>query len=593
LLGLVFSRGLAALALTLVLALPALAKEGDAGQGPPPHAQGPPEGAGPPQAAENAPGSPGSEQATPPGPPETPASVEQDASPGAAGSAKPKKPHPHAAAASESPGSGSGPQPESAPPRGGGRVERRSAGPSEAPLEPPTPADRRPSGRDNTAAGRLEIDDVQSPAANPVPAAVTFREAVTRTDARPAPAPGKAAAAASSATPESAPSPEGRTRSEPIAPARPLPARVFPRQVRQIVEVVPRELWAAMGALALLALALGASSWITAIRARRLSRQRQALLQEVGLLQAALLPSVPEHLPVSVAYRPANGAAAGGDFYEVFALADGRTALILGGVAGHGRDALARTTFIRYTLRAYLEAGLEPREVVKVGSEAVADHLAAGFATLTVAVHEPDTGRFTYACAGQAPPLVAGSGQPLEPITACSAPPVGVGEPTGFRQTSFTLTDGAVACLYTGGVTEARVGGRLLGVARLEQELDGLPADAGADELLDAIAEKADEITGDMAVCLLRAPAGAPTAGARVEELEVDEREVGDSLEHFLRACGVPLAEVPGILREAGEAARREGSATVRVRLNDFRPGVDVVPGNLVRLEERRRAVRL
>ena len=56
---------------------------------------------------------------------------------------------------------------------------------------------------------------------------------------------------------------------------------------------------------------------------------------------------------------------------------------------------------------------------------------------------------------------------------------------------------------------------------------------------------------------------------------------MGDSLERFLRACGVALGEVPGILREAGEAARREGSATVRVRSGDFRPGVDVVPGNL------------
>ena len=605
--GLVLSRGLAALALTLVLALPALAKEGDAGQGSPSHAQGPPadagagdsagppEGAGPPQAPENAPAAPGSAQATPPGPPETPAAAAPDTAPGESG--RPKKQKPHAAAASESPGSGSDAQPESAPPRGSGRVERRSAGSpdlSEAPGEAIAPADRRrPVGRNTPAAGAPGTNDAQAPAVEPVPAAVTFREAVTRTDAGAAPGSSRLAAAASSATPEPAPSPEGDTRSEPIAPAPPLPVRVVPRQVRQIVEVVPGALWAAMGALALLALALGASSWITAIRARRLSRQRKALLQEVGLLQAALLPSVPEHLPVSVAYRPANGAAAGGDFYEAFALADGRTALILGGVAGHGRDALPRTTFIRYTLRAYLEAGLEPREVVKVGSEALADHLAAGFATLTVAVHEPDTGRFTYACAGHAPPLVAGPGQRHEPITACSAPPVGVGEPTGFRQTTFTLTDGAVACLYTGGVTEARVDGRLLGVARLEQELDNLPAGAGADDLLDAISEKADEITGDMAVCLLRAPAGAPDAGARVEELEVDEREVGDSLEHFLRACGVPLAEVPGILREAGEATRREGSATVRVRLNDFRPGVDVLPGNLVRLEERRRAVRL
>jgi hypothetical protein len=112
--------------------------------------------------------------------------------------------------------------------------------------------------------------------------------------------------------------------------------------------------------------------------------------------------------------------------------------------------------------------------------------------------------------------------------------------------------------------------------------------------LLDAVAAMADEITDDMAICVISAAAEAPATGTRIEELEVDdEHEVGDSLERFLRACGVALADVPGVLREAGEAARREGSVTVRVRANDFRPGVDVVPGNLVRLSERRRATRI
>jgi hypothetical protein len=603
LLGLVISRGLAALALTLVLALPALAKEQDAGNGPPPHAQGPPADAGPaappadagPPPAESQPavddaGPPEQAAGTnPPGPP-----AESDAYPG---KSKAKKPHPHAKAASRPADSAPAGPTESTPPRGTGRVDKRSVGEpdlSEPAPEATGPVDAgKPRDRRAPAPRRAGALLAPEPAADPVPAAVTFRRAVGRTRPGGEPRPADVAAAASSATPEPVAAAADEARSEPVSPAQPLPVRVVPRQVREIVEVVPGELWAALGALALLALALGASSWITAIRARRLRRQREALLQEVGLLQAALLPSVPEHVPVSAAYRPAEGVAAGGDFYEAFALADGRTAIILGGVADRGRDALARTTFVRYTLRAYLEAGLEPREVVKVGSQALADHLAAGFATLTIAIHEPDTGRFTYACAGQAPPVVVGSGAPFEPVTACSAPPVGVGEPTGFRQTSFTLTAGSRACLYTQGVIEARLDGRLLGTARLEETLESLPSGAGAEELLDAVVDVADETTGDMAVCVIDAPPGAPADGPRVEELDVDEREVGDSLEHFLRACGVPLAEVPGILREAGEAARREGSATVRVRLNDFRPGVDVVPGNLVRLEERRRAVRL
>ena len=323
-------------------------------------------------------------------------------------------------------------------------------------------------------------------------------------------------------------------------------------------------------------------------------RQRQALQREVGLLQAAVLPSVPPELPVSVAHRPAEGASAGGDFYDAFALADGRIGLILGDVSGHGRDALARTTFVRFTLRAYLEAGLEPRHVLKVASEALAGHLDGGFATVTVAIHDRVHGRLTYASAGHPPPVVAGNDTPFEPVIACSAPPLGIGEPTGFRQSTVTLTAGARACLYTDGITEARADGGLLGVERLEQALADLPPEADADALLDAIDAIADEITDDMAVCLVTAAPGASATGPRVEELEVDdEHEVGDTLERFLRACGVPLGDVPGVLREAGEAARREGSVTVRVRADGFRPGVDVVTGNFVRLPERRRAARI
>ena len=376
-----------------------------------------------------------------------------------------------------------------------------------------------------------------------------------------------------------------------VAPPEPLPARIFPEQVRGIVEEIPGELWAALAGLSLLAVLLAISSWLTALRARRLERQRQALLQEVGLLQAALLPPVPEEVPVSVAYRPAEGLAAGGDFYEALPLAGGQAGLIIGDVSGHGREALARTTLIRYTLRAYLEAGLEPREVVRVAGEVLAEHLGVGFATVMVAVHDPASGRFSYATGGHHPPLVVGPGA-YEPVTVCSSPPLGIGEPTGFRQTTFTLAAGSTVLLYTDGLSEARVGDQMLGREGLAKLVEALPPQAGADELLEAVGTASSLVADDMAACLVRAPDGAPADGPRVEELQVDEAAVGDSLEHFLRVCGVPLADVPGVLREAGQAARRAGNATVRVRLGDFRPGVDVIAGNLVRMQERRRALR-
>ena len=471
------------------------------------------------------------------------------------------------------------PQPGSEPedaPEGRERVQIRSVEPAPAPAEPPVE------------------EAPEAEAAPPARRAGTFRPARTEPSGGESPVPAAAAAppAAPAAPEEPSASPGTTRRAERVATDESLPARVVPRPVRRIVEVVPNEIWIGVAILGLLALAFAAWSFWAAARARRLRRQREALLQEVGLLQTALLPSVPAEVPATVAYRPANGDTAAGDFYDVLALSGARTGVVLGEISGNDRDALARTTFVRYTLRAYLEAGLQPREVLKVGANALAEHLDGGFATVVVAIHDPATGRFTYATAGHPPPVVVGCDESFEPVTACSAPPLGVDARTGFRQSTITLTTGARACLYTDGVTGARANGRVLGVARLERTIAALPRSAAADEVLRVMAESADEIPDDMAVCLIDAVDDAIAAGPRIEELEVDEREVGDSLELFLRACGVGLADVPGILREAGEAARREGSATIRVRTGAFRPGVDVVPGNMVRLEERRRSVR-
>jgi chemotaxis family two-component system sensor kinase Cph1 len=102
---------------------------------------------------------------------------------------------------------------------------------------------------------------------------------------------------------------------------------------------------------------------------------------------------------VSVAYRPADGPAAGGDFYDVFALSDGRVAIVLGDVSGHGRAALARAAQKRYTLRAYVEAGLKPRAALRLAGSVLGTVPDDLFTTAAIAVHDPSTASLTYATA--------------------------------------------------------------------------------------------------------------------------------------------------------------------------------------------------
>jgi serine phosphatase RsbU (regulator of sigma subunit) len=324
-------------------------------------------------------------------------------------------------------------------------------------------------------------------------------------------------------------------------------------------------LLAGMAGLLLAALA----GWTTVtLRARRLKRQRRELLAEVGLLQAALLPEVPERLgavAASVAYRPADGPGAGGDFYDFFEMEDGRIGVVLGDVAGHGREALARTALLRYTLRAYLETGLEPRTALRLGGETL-EHNLSSFATAVVAIFDPATSTLTYSSAGHPPPIMLGPGGG-KPITVCSSPPIGVGERTGDRQTTVIMPAGTIACFFTDGLAEARVSGDLLGRGRLVEILRELGPEPTAPELLERIRRDVHHTPDDMAAVILR-PLIADTDATpcRTEELELREDGEAD-LRKFLDACGVARAEADALVRHS--LARREdyGGAIVRVKL--------------------------
>ena len=520
------------------------------------------------------------------------------------GQAKKSAPAPNGVAAKATPGQAK--KAAKAPSPGQAKKAAKAPSPGQAKKQAPAAAGPPPGQATNAAGGSGKRAAARARRAARARAAARRRAAATArrrtvarrraaSVARPARRAATGAAAATAATAAAAANGNGgnggngrtqarkkQPRSErgvrTTAPQDKLP-RPF-RVVRDIVHVVPTPLRILVAGLVALAILLAGAAGLTLLRNRRLARQQRELLGRVGLLQAALLPEVPAlvgALAASVAYRPAEGPGAGGDFYDVLPLAGGQTAVVIGDVSGHGRDALARTALARYTLRAYVEAGMEPGEALQIAGSVLAGKLEGDFITALIAVHDAGAGTLTYASAGHPPPIVVSS-VPFKPVLAGSAPPLGVGAATGQRQTTLAFPRDSVACFYTDGLSEARMAsGRLVGAAGLERIVRTLGRDATGQKVIDGVTSTSRRIADDAAAVVIAAEEGSAIVRSRVERIELSRVELrGPLMRRFLDACGVSAAAVRGAERTAREMAREAGGAVVEVRIGDSRSDVEV-----------------
>lgn len=342
--------------------------------------------------------------------------------------------------------------------------------------------------------------------------------------------------------------------------------------------------------LLLLTLVLGVRAAVSTRRARRLQRAHSALEGDLLVMQSTLVPEVPAQLgglAISASYRPAEGPAAGGDFYDVFALSDGRVAIILGDVCGHGRQALKQAALTRYTVRAYLEAGLEPGAALRLASEVMSDPDFEHYATVIAGIYDEQAGMLSYSSAGHPPPLTPHIPGP-EVLGGFSSPPLGWGVPTGQRQSVLALSPGAPVCFFSDGLVEARTESGLLGRDGLHELLDGLGAQASAADLLAAVRQRATTTSDDMAACVIqRDGAAQKVRPGRWEELEIDETALtGTGPERFLEACGLARDRRQVTLDEARKLLSGSPSARLRVSVAEGRqPIAQSLPSRPHRLE--------
>ncbi|WP_432547394.1 PP2C family protein-serine/threonine phosphatase [Kineococcus sp. SYSU DK004] len=214
-----------------------------------------------------------------------------------------------------------------------------------------------------------------------------------------------------------------------------------------------------------------------AVAAREALAQGQPLVAEVrDQLQAHPVPDMPGWA-AAAALRPAEGLLAG-DWYDVLPLRDGRYAVVVADVSGHG----ARAGIVAIQLKRLLEAALhlapEPDLALAMAARVFADE-AERFASCVVAVVDPDSGLVTYANAGHPEPLVVRSGaegvrvvsqlRPTGPLLSW----LHLDVPGAWTAATVPLAPGSTLVVYTDGLVEARPTGSTdeLGVDRFLQAL--------------------------------------------------------------------------------------------------------------------------
>jgi len=173
-----------------------------------------------------------------------------------------------------------------------------------------------------------------------------------------------------------------------------------------------------------------------------------------GAFVPPFLPNV-RGLKFQTVYRPAlRENELGGDWYDAFVLRDGRIALCIGDVAGHGIDAAIAMVRLRETLRAVTGFDdTDPGAILRLANRAFMDTLPDTIATAAFAIYDPPTRRLVHACAGHPPPALVKNGLTTF-LNGSAGLPLGVRLDSTFASTSLVLEAGDMIVFYTDGLIE-------------------------------------------------------------------------------------------------------------------------------------------
>jgi serine phosphatase RsbU (regulator of sigma subunit) len=268
----------------------------------------------------------------------------------------------------------------------------------------------------------------------------------------------------------------------------------------------------------------------------RLEQLRHALLDreiaEARKIQLAWLPQGrPADLTLDVATANEPASHISGDFYNWFDLPDGRTAVAIGDVTGHGMSAAFLMATTQLLVRTTLPGLCDPGQCLQqVNHQLCVQAFNGQFVTMLLLIIDVHSGRVDLASAGHPPPLLV-SQAAAGSVRAEPDLVLGVEANAKYHTQSFAIRPGDSLLLYTDGVVDSEnPAGERFGIKRLmtctAQAVGG--AQATIDAVVGAVTSfrdhsaRADDVTL-LAVRLNAASvlASSPPAQERPQKREI------------------------------------------------------------------------
>ncbi len=190
-----------------------------------------------------------------------------------------------------------------------------------------------------------------------------------------------------------------------------------------------------------------------ALRQRELSRDMQ-LAHEV---QHGFLPEKHPELAgyeFFDYYQPMDQI--GGDYYDYIPLPDGRVAVVVADVVGHGIAAALLMAKLSAEVRFTLYSEHTPAAAITRLNERICALNIQRFVTMIVVVLDPREHRAVIVNAGHMAPLhCRAAGTVEEPGEQIAGLPLGITDALGYEQAEIEIAKGEILTLYTDGINES------------------------------------------------------------------------------------------------------------------------------------------